>query len=136
LVPSEHSSGGRRTQGSITKTGNGHARRLLVEAAWHHRKPDRPSQQLRARHAGQPAAVRERADRGNRRLHQRWRLLDARGKRSTISVSRSPASWLDGAGAWPSWRPDRPELAGGAAPTSARATRDTAMSSPADPTAR
>ena len=37
LVPSEHSSGGSRSQGSITKTGNGHARRLLVEAAWHHR---------------------------------------------------------------------------------------------------
>jgi transposase len=37
LVPSEHSSGQSRTQGSVTKTGNGHARRLLVEAAWHHR---------------------------------------------------------------------------------------------------
>ena len=71
LVPTEQSSGGRRAQGSITKTGNSHARRLLVEAAWHHRKPYRPSQQLRARQAGQPAAVRERADRGNRRLHQR-----------------------------------------------------------------
>ena len=38
LVPSEYSSGTSRSQGSITKTGNGHARRLLVEAAWHHRK--------------------------------------------------------------------------------------------------
>ena len=37
LVPSEHSSGTSRSQGPITKTGNGHARRLLVEAAWHHR---------------------------------------------------------------------------------------------------
>ena len=37
LVPSEHSSGSTKSQGSITKTGNGHARRLLVEAAWHHR---------------------------------------------------------------------------------------------------
>ena len=41
LVPTEHSSGGSRSQGSITKTGNTHARRLLVEAAWHHRKPYR-----------------------------------------------------------------------------------------------
>src|SRR6186997_3068684 len=41
LVPSEHSSGGSRSQGSITKTGNTHARRLLVEAAWHHAKPYR-----------------------------------------------------------------------------------------------
>jgi transposase len=96
LVPSEQSSGGRRRQGSITKTGNSHARRLLVEAAWHHRKPYRPSQQLRARHAGQPAAVRERADRGNHRLHQRWCRLDARAKRSTISVvavARELAGW-------------------------------------------
>ena len=77
LVPSQQSSGGRRRQGSITKTGNSHARRLLVEAAWHHRKPYRPSQQLRARHAGQPAAVRERADHSNHRLHQRWCRLDA-----------------------------------------------------------
>ena len=41
LVPTESSSGGNRSQGSITKTGNTHARRLLVEAAWHHRKPYR-----------------------------------------------------------------------------------------------
>ena len=96
LVPSEQSSGDRRSQGSITKTGNSHARRLLVEAAWHHRKPYRPNQQLRARQAGQPATVRERADRGNRRLHQRWCRLDARGKRSTISVvavARELAGW-------------------------------------------
>jgi transposase len=39
LVPSESSSGSSRVQGSITKTGNTHARRLLVEAAWHHRAP-------------------------------------------------------------------------------------------------
>jgi hypothetical protein len=63
LVPSEQSGGGRRCQGSITKTGTRHARRLLVEAAWHHRQPSRPSRDLQARHAGQPAAVRERADR-------------------------------------------------------------------------
>ncbi len=43
LVPSEFSSGARRVQGGITKTGNGHARRLLVEAAWHHRRPLRPA---------------------------------------------------------------------------------------------
>jgi transposase len=96
LVPGEQSSGGRRTQGSITKTGNSHARRLLVEAAWHHRKPYRPSRALQRRQADQPAAVRERADRGNRRLHQRWCRLDARGKRSTISavaVARELAGW-------------------------------------------
>ena len=96
LVPSEQSSGSRRAQGSITKTGNSHARRLLVEAAWHHRKPYRPSRELRARQDRQPAVVRERADAGNRRLHQRWCRLDARAKRSTISVvavARELAGW-------------------------------------------
>jgi transposase len=96
LVPTEQSSGSQRVQGSITKTGNSHARRLLVEAAWHHRKPYRPSRALQARQAGQPAVVRERAERGNRRLHQRWCRLDTRGKRSTISVvavARELAGW-------------------------------------------
>jgi transposase len=96
LVPAEHSSGAQRVQGSITKTGNTHARRLLVESAWHHRKPYRPSQPLQRRQQGQPAAVRERAERGNHRLHHRWRRLDARGKRSTISVvavARELAGW-------------------------------------------
>jgi transposase len=96
LVPSEQSSGSQRVQGSITKTGNSHARRLLVEGAWHHRKPYRPSRELQRRQAGQPAVVRERADRGNRRLYQRWCRLDAWGKRSTISVvavARELAGW-------------------------------------------
>ena len=48
LVPCEYSSGATRVQGGVTKTGNGHARRLLVEAAWHHRAPYRPSRDLRA----------------------------------------------------------------------------------------
>ena len=39
MVPTEYSSGGWRSQGGITQTGNGHARRLLIEAAWHHRQP-------------------------------------------------------------------------------------------------
>jgi transposase len=96
LVPTEHSSGLQRVQGSITKTGNSHARRLLVEGAWHHRKPYRPSRELQRRQAGQPAVVRERAERGNHRLYQRWCRLDARGKRSTISVvavARELAGW-------------------------------------------
>jgi Transposase IS116/IS110/IS902 family len=70
LVPSEHSSGASRVQGSITKTGNTHARRLLVEAAWHHRTPNRPGKTIRdawelatpgstsPRRPGQPATTR------------------------------------------------------------------------------
>ena len=52
LVPTEHSSGQSRSQGSITKTGNSHARRLLVEAAWHHRKTYRNPGQEHAEPVG------------------------------------------------------------------------------------
>jgi len=65
LVPSEHSSGARRSQGPITKTGNTHARRLLVEAAWHHRKPYRPTAILPRRWAVAPPAAVARAQLGN-----------------------------------------------------------------------
>lgn len=84
LTPSEDSSGERRRLGSITKTGNTHARRLLVEAAWHQRRPLRESTTLARRRQGQPAAVRVRADQSARRLHQRWHALERRGKRRTV----------------------------------------------------
>jgi transposase len=96
LVPAEYSSGDRRTQGAITKTGNSRARRLLVESSWHHRKRYRPSRELIRRREGQPPAVKDRAERGNRRLHQRWTRLDARNKRPTISavaIARELAGW-------------------------------------------
>jgi transposase len=106
LVPSQQSSGSRRSQGSITKTGNSHARRLLVEAAWHHRKPYRPSRELLARHAGQPAAVRARAGAtaDSTSVGVGWTLA---ASARPSAWSRSPASLPGGAGAWPSWRPDR-----------------------------
>jgi transposase len=84
LVPSEASSGQRRVQGAITKTGNSHARRLLVEAAWQQRRPLRPSLALTGRRAGPPAAVRAQAEASARRLHRRWWDLERRGKRRTI----------------------------------------------------
>jgi len=86
LTPSENSSGERRRQGGITKTGNAHARRLLVEAAWHHRRPPRLSVTLERRRTGKPLAVRAQADRSARRLHGRWHALEARGKPRTIVV--------------------------------------------------
>ena len=49
LVPSEHSSGTRRHQGAITKTGNAHLRRVLVEAAWHYRHRPGPSPRITCR---------------------------------------------------------------------------------------
>ena len=84
LTPSEDSTGDRRRQGAITKTGNSHARRLLVEAAWHQRRPLRASVALERRRQGQPAAVRARADASGRRLHARWEALEGRGKRRTV----------------------------------------------------
>jgi transposase len=82
LVPSEHSSGQSRVQGPMTRTGNGHARRLLVEAAWHHAKPFNPrSRPLIRRQALQPdPMVRAVADKANRRLAARWDAMRQRGK--------------------------------------------------------
>ena len=95
LVPSESSSGEHRSQGAITKTGNGHARRLLVEAAWHQRRAAaHPSRELVRRREGQPALVR--AEAAGRRLQRRWAAFDARGKRSTVAavaVARELAGW-------------------------------------------
>jgi hypothetical protein len=78
LTPSENSSGERRRQGGITKTGNTHARRLLVEAAWHQRRPPRMSTVLARRRSGKPAAVQAQADRSARRLHGRCERVGAR----------------------------------------------------------
>ena len=64
LVPTEHSSGNSRVQGSITKTGNSHARRLLVEAAWHHRPRYRAGKTMRARWDQAPPAARARGHAG------------------------------------------------------------------------
>jgi transposase len=96
LVPSEHSSGQSRSQGSITKTGNGYARRLLVEAAWHHRPRYRIGKTMRLRWDAAPAAARVRGDEGNRRLHHRWVKFIDRRKRSTVAntaIARELAGW-------------------------------------------
>ena len=96
LVPSESSSGASRSQGRITKTGNTHVRRLLVEAAWHHRRPYRSSAFLQARWDLAPAPARLRGQEGNRRLHARWQGFDARSKRpavANVAVARELAGW-------------------------------------------
>ena len=89
LVPSEQSSGERRRQGSITKAGSGHARRLLVEAAWHYRRAPRVSLTLKRRQTGQSPAAIDAAWRAQLRLHRRWSHLDAaRGKnRTTVATA-------------------------------------------------
>ena len=80
LVPSEHSSGERTRRGAITKTGNAHLRRLLVEAAWHTRLAPRVGYELARRQRGQDPLTIERAWRCQQRLHRRWRRMAARGK--------------------------------------------------------
>jgi transposase len=80
LVPSEHSSGTRRARGAITKTGNAHLRRVLVEAAWHYRHHPFVGAALQRRQAGAPAATIQRAWAAQQRLHHRYRRLAGRGK--------------------------------------------------------
>ena len=96
LVPSEYSSGTSRVQGGITKTGNGHARRLLVEAAWHHQGRYTAGKTMRDRWDLAPATARARGDAGNRRLHARWVRFNARGKRpvvANVAIARELAGW-------------------------------------------
>ncbi len=89
LVPSEHSTGDKRRQGAITKAGSSHARRLLIEAAWHYRRHPAVSLTLRRRQAGQPPAAIEAAWRAQLRLSARWAHLDARRakRRTTVAVA-------------------------------------------------
>jgi transposase len=90
LVPSEHSSGSSRRLGSITLAGNSHARRLLIEAAWHYRH--RPSVvSLRRRRQGQPARFVALADRAMQRLHRRFQRMLEKGKprpKVVVAVAR------------------------------------------------
>src|SRR5919108_5778 len=81
VVPCEHTSDQRRRQGSITKAGPPHARRLLVEAAHHYRYPPRIGETLARRQAGQDARVLEIAWRCQRRLHQRWQHLQGQRRK-------------------------------------------------------
>jgi transposase len=80
LVPREASSGERRRRGPVTKTGNQHARFVVVEAAWHYRHPPRVAGPLQQRQRGQPEAVKAIAWKAQDRLHRRYRRLLARGK--------------------------------------------------------
>ncbi|WP_448457148.1 IS110 family transposase [Mycolicibacterium sp. XJ766] len=96
LVPSEYSSGTSRAQGGITKTGNSHARRLLVEAAWQHRSRYCPGTVMRRRWDAAPASARARGHAGNQRLHRRWARFDDRKKPAVVAntaIARELAGW-------------------------------------------
>jgi len=112
LVPAEHSSGPKTRRGGITRTGNTHLRRILVEAAWHYRHQPYRGHLLRRRQAGQPPTVIATAWRAQQRLHRRYRHLIGHGKRPTvavIAVARELTGFL-----WASLlpSPDRPGASG------------------------
>src|SRR5438034_2539700 len=87
LVLSEHSSGGKRHLGAITKAGNGACRRALIEAAHHYWIAPRISPTLRQRQHGQPEKVRQIAWKAQQRLYARQRALSARKKKSVVVVT-------------------------------------------------
>jgi transposase len=97
LTPSLEQSGESKTQGKITKTRSAIARRLLVEAAWHHLRPPRIGVTLQNRQAGQSDHILQIAWRGQHRLHRTHQRLRERGKPGnvvTIAVARELAGFL------------------------------------------
>lgn len=109
LVPSEHSSGGRRRQGAITLTGNGHARRVLVESAWSYRFPARQTLHLKrkAQHASEQAKAI--AWRAQKRLCGRYRQLSQAGKNIKlvcVAIARELVGFI-----WDIVRHEMPRLA-------------------------
>lgn len=96
LIPSEHSSGASRSQGPLTRAGNRHARRLLIEASWQHLKPYRRSTGLTARMQATTPAARARGHQGNQRLHRRWLDFERRNKnrnQANAAIARELAAW-------------------------------------------
>jgi transposase len=115
LVPREASSGAQIHRGSITKSGNAHVRRVLIEAAWHYRHRPGVGAALAGRRRGQPAAVIAMADRAQVRLHQRYvRLVLGVGKptgKAITAVARELVGFL-----WATGQHMTPACAAGTAP--------------------
>jgi transposase len=87
LVPSEYSSSDLQRRGALTKAGNTHAGRALVEAAWHYRHRPALGHRLAQRSEGQPRESRAQAWRAQQRLHRRYRHLVGHGKRAPVAVA-------------------------------------------------
>ena len=97
LIPSEYSSGDRRQQGSITKAGNPHARRALVEGAWAYRYPAKVSRPWQLRLDKQPKIIQDMSWQAQVRLCKRYRHLVARGKHAnivTVAIARALAGFM------------------------------------------
>lgn len=96
LTPSEYSSGERRRQGGITKAGNSHARRALVEGAWAYRYPAKVSRHLQLRLEKVPAEIQAISWKAQVRLCRRYRQLSARGKhvnQVVVAIAREMAAF-------------------------------------------
>jgi transposase len=97
LTPSEYSTGERRRQGSITKAGNTHARRALVEGAWAYRYPAKVSRHLQLRLEKQPKAIQDISWKAQVRLCKRYRKLIARGKHANqvvVAIARELVGFM------------------------------------------
>jgi len=114
LVPSEHSSGSRRRQGAITLTGNGHARRMLVESAWSYRFPARQTMHLKRKAKTASAEAQAIAWRAQKRLCGRYRQLSQAGKNIKlvcVAIARELVGFI-----WDIVRQEMPRLAVQVAP--------------------
>jgi transposase len=97
LIPREHTTGERRRQGSITKTGNSHARRALIEGAWAYRYPAKVSRHLQLRLEKVPKAIQAISWKAQVRLCKRYRRLMARGKnvnQVVVAIAREMAAFV------------------------------------------
>ena len=97
LIPSEYSTGERRRQGSITKAGNSHARRVLVEGAWAYRYPAKVSRHVQLRLEQQPKAIQDISWKAQVRLCKRYRRLMARGKHANqvvVAIARELVGFM------------------------------------------
>lgn len=106
LVPSEYSSGKATRRGGITKTGNGHARRILIESAWSYRHRARMSQHLKRKAADAPSVAQDIAWKAQQRLCKRYRVLNEKGKlkvQVTTAIARELVGfvWAIGCATWP-----------------------------------
>ena len=108
LVPSEHTSGPRRRQGGITLTGNGHARRMLVESAWSYRFPARQTKHLKGKAGQASPAAKQIAWKAQKRLCGRYRTLTQAGKNTKlvcVAIARELAGFV-----WDIVRHEMPRL--------------------------
>jgi transposase len=97
LTPSEDSSGERRRQGGLTKTGNTHARRALIEGAWAYRYPAKVSRHLQLRLEKLPKPVQDISWKAQVRLCKRYRQLNARGKHANqivVAIARELVAFM------------------------------------------